>query len=547
MLESLNLHITRFLTQRGWRQSLMMMVCGGLLTLGFAPYYLLFCAIFSIAALVTALNHAETKWHAFRLGWWFGFAHHVTALWWISNSLLVEAERFAWMIPLAVSAIPAALATYIALIGLCYHTLRQRYPTIRNSAWQSTRIFALLWVGIEMIRAYLFTGFPWNLVGYVWAETPAIRQFASLLGIYGLSLLLILPAAALGMMLHRRGMFLTPSHRWQPLMASTALLLICTFFGMWRQPEIAQTTTQQVLILQPNIPQQHIVDARYDASHFMTHLTQTKEHAQPGDLILWPESSIPYPPEQTPEVSRMIASALPDQAQLIAGGLRVVHASDGDMHYFNSLFHFRYDGKILQAYDKHHLVPFGEYVPLRRFLPFIEKITAGAQDFSRGKGLQSLPLHHPDLNGKSLYFSPLICYEAIFPGHVKTNAPAIPNMLINLTNDGWFGRTHGPHQHLAMAQIRAVEEGIPLLRSANTGISAVIDSYGNISNATTLGESAILRAILPEALPDSPMLLFRHYGILAPLAVLAAFLCAILWSIYSGRKAGRQTKDMIEF
>jgi apolipoprotein N-acyltransferase len=373
----------------------------------------------------------------------------------------------------------------------------------------------------------VLTGFPWNLVGYAWAGgSPsgiAVLQTAGLaalqtsayVGIYGLSLLTVLAAALPARLGDLTG------RRW---LAPTASLLVVAALVAGgalrlRDDDGAMVPDVSLRLVQPSIPQTLKNDPAADAANFRRMLALTAAPGgQPPTLVIWPEAGAPPFLEREPAARRAIAAAMPPGAIALVGTVRTDPPPEQPRHVWNSLEAIDGNGRVVASYDKSHLVPFGEYVPLRSVLP-INKITPGTTDFSSGDGPRTIAL--PGVPS----FSPLICYEAIFPGAV-VNESERPQWLLNITNDAWYGYTSGPFQHLAIARVRAVEEGLPLVRDGNNGISAVFDPYGREVKRRDLGAIGVLDATLPRPLPPTLYARIDDGGFGALLAALLALAAA---------------------
>lgn len=429
--------------------------------------------------------------HAFFIGWWFGLGFFVAGLYWIAFSMHVDLERFFWLIPFAVLGIPAVAAIYIGLITLIIH-----FSKVQGLS--RCLLFAVLWTGFEWIRGHFFFAFPWNLIGYSWDRFPSFLQLAAYTGIYGVSLITIFLATL-------------PTLWWEwkdrkygrPFVVSILSLSLVSWSIMGLQripaPSKPRDTPTIIRLVQPNIAQK--IKWRHDTTQaqFQHLLNLSKQkpdnlwNRQP-DVIVWPESALPFFLDESPKALNMIASILPSNTLLITGAPRRTFGNKKPFTLWNSVFAINSSGKIVGVYDKFHLVPFGEYLPFRKFLPSIPKITAGTIDYSAAHGPQVLEL--PDLPP----VSPLVCFEGTFPGEVTPKTGQRPKWLLNITNDGWFGYTSGPFQHFASVRVRAIEEGIPLIRVSNPGISGVVDAHGRILQTLGLNKTGILDVALPEAL-----------------------------------------------
>lgn len=433
-------------------------------------------------------------------GWWLGFGYFLAGLWWLGSALLVEADQFAWALPLAVVGVPAGLAFFTSL-GFALARL----------LWSpgSLRVFALAaGLGVaEWLRGHVLTGFPWNDFGMALASVPAFAQTASLVGLYGLDILAVIIFAAPATLVDgkKNWRFVTPA-----IITALVLLAASAGYGTLR---LAFGKTEYIegarlRLMQPNLPQ----DAKFKPENGPDILRRYLElsdraiapgHSGVGDIthLIWPESAFPFVLSREPQALEQIARAMQGKI-LITGAARVEQKSapsrDGPSHskIFNSILVVQ-DGRIVAAYDKTHLVPFGEYLPLAGLLgPLgVTQLVPGVWD----EGVGPRRLAAPGLP----LAAPLVCYEAIFSGEaIARDDRERPQWLLNVTNDGWFGATSGPYQHLAQARLRAIEEGLPLVRAANTGISAIIDPYGRILERLPLGVEAVIDGRLPA--PASP-------------------------------------------
>ena len=452
-------------------------------------------ALIGFAGLLDLLRRAGDPRRAFLLGWCFGFGHCLAGLYWIAIAFFADAERFGALAVPAVLLLCAGLALYPALAALAVALCRCR------SSAAAALTLAVAWLLTELLRAHLFGGFPWNLIGYAFAGSAGLSQLAALTGVWGQSLLAV-AAGALPVALLQPG----ARRRSQPAVAAGLMLALAWAGGTLRLPDapIEPVTGVRLRLVQGNIAQHHKWQPELRARWFQRYLDLS---ARPGDRIaavIWPESAAPYPLDREPEARRLIARVLPPGGLLLTGGERFDLESEPPRAW-NSLFALDDTGRILAVYDKYDLVPFGEFLPFRSVLGRLglEKLTEGSIDFQAGRGPETLAL--PGLPP----FSPLICYEAIFPGRAVT-PNARPEWLLNITNDAWFGDSSGPYQHFAMARFRAIEEGLPLVRAANTGISAMVDPFGRVQARLDLGVTGVLDADLPPALPPPP---FARFGL----------------------------------
>lgn len=509
---------------RPWPARGICFLLGALGALAFAPLYIFPAILLSLSCawflLEQHLENNTSYIKLFYLGWWFGLGHFTVGLYWITFALYVDLESFWWVIPFALFGIPSILAIFTGLV----------FGLIKLWPYQGvSRAFAFagIWVVLEWIRGHIFTGFPWNLVGYAWGFNLDISQVASLVGIYGLSLLAILLALSLN--------YLVKQNPYERNVAIFICLVTLSgwFWGKNRllYPEEKRSIPIAIRVVQPNIPQTLKWNPLQQQANLETLLKLTGKPSQlPLKAIIWPESAISFFLEYEPKLRLKIANTLPKESYLLTGALRRTPPGEIPVQLWNSLIVMNHKGEILGSYDKSHLVPFGEYLPFRSELDklfgagSIKKITAGTVDFKAGNGPQNLKFAEdlPALSG-------LICYEVIFPNAIINRFALRPDWIVNVTNDGWYGRTSGPYQHLEMTRFRAIEEGVPLVRAANTGVSAVFNGYGQTIGLLDLGEQSVLDVLLPA--PTYHIPLYAKWGDWIPLAlVLVTFLIAYLMS-----------------
>jgi apolipoprotein N-acyltransferase len=435
-------------------------------------------------------------------GFAFGFGYFLAGLWWIGMAFFVPGDTYQWMMPFAVLGLPLFLALFTGFGFIVARLLWSNGPG---------RILAFAF-GVslsEWLRGHVLTGFPWNEFGYALANTAWIGQSASLIGVEGLTILAIAIFAAPAALNDDTGTW-----RWRPSLIALAVLGLMAAFGAARlyisPTEFTDTT---VRIMQPNIAQDDKfrasakpeIMARYlSLSQQRTSNTGTLEAA---DILVWPESAFPFLLAKTPDALAQIGALLDTGKVLLTGAARAGESSGpGRPPVFNSIHALGDDGSILQSYDKVHLVPGGEFLPFQGALESIglRQLTRLPGGFAAGDAPHNITLP------SGLKLGPLICYEAIFPTGVYDDER--PDALLNVTNDGWFGDTPGPHQHFAQARVRALEQGLPLVRAANTGISGVVDPLGRTLVALPLGGEGVLDANLPVATKAT---LYSRYGLWA--------------------------------
>jgi apolipoprotein N-acyltransferase len=477
----------RVVALKGWRRAVVALVLGALLALALPPFHLLPLGVVALTGLVWLIDGARGPRGAFGIGWLFGFGHFLAGLYWIVNALLIFGWQFLPAYPIVVGFLPSVLALFVGLAAMATRVL-----PFQGAA----RVLALagFWVAAEWLRGHLFSGFPWNLAGYVWTFCDPMIQLASFAGIYGLSLLTVAVFALPAILAE-------PSRaRARDLVAFGAALL--ALFGAYLHGNLRLSTAPAtgedpvpgvvLRVVQPNVEQVAKWDRVRHAANFQHHLQLSASvGARPVTHVIWPETAATFfLAEQKPALDA-VAQVVPPGGLLLTGTPRR-GTEGGERRLWNSLIAVDERGRVAATYDKFHLVPLGEYVPFKDYLP-LTKIVQGASDYSPGPGPRTLQMQGlPPV-------SPLICYEVIFPGRVLDPADR-PHWLLNITNDGWYGDSPGPRQHFAIARLRAVEEGLPLVRSANTGISGVVDAYGRVVAKLDLGRTGVVDAPLPRAL-----------------------------------------------
>jgi apolipoprotein N-acyltransferase len=502
--------IRRLAGLRGLRADLAALGLGVFAALALPPVYALPALLVSLPGLMALIDAAPGPAVAARRGWWFGFGFYLVGLYWITEAILIEAARFWWFVPIAVPALAATLAAFIAAATWAARFARAGWP----------RAFALAgaWVLADIARQFVGTGFPWNPLGSVW-EFPGwlgdvFIQPSAWMSIHGLTLLTVLLA-------------LTPALGWRWRGAGAVLLGAWAAFGVIRlQQPSPPAPGLNVVLVQGNVAEGQKWDRTLIDSIFERYLRFTLEGmARSGSgpaVVVWPETASPFLLQQDAVARQDIVEASKGAPALV-GALRF--DSNGTLR--NSLFALTGSGMVAAVYDKWHLVPFGEYQP-SWFPAGIQVVPGGG--LARGPGPRTL--HVPGLPP----VGPLICYEAIFPGQVVDPADR-PAWMINITNDAWFGDSSGPRQHLAAARMRAVETGLPLLRAANTGITAAFDARGHELARLARATAGALVIPLPPALPPTP---FAQYGLPIPFLFAAGVLALGLLAGRGGpgRKGG---------
>jgi apolipoprotein N-acyltransferase len=467
----------------------------------------------AFAGLLWLLDGVERPRGAFLTGWAFGTGHFLTGLYWVGIAFLVDAEQFAALMPFAVGGLAAGMGLYPGLAALAVWTSRRRGPV-------RVLLLAAAWLAVEWMRSWLFTGFPWNLIGSVWVLSDAMLQLGAVTGVWGLSLVTVLAAAApstLGDAAAR------PLQRWLPTCVSLLVLALVWSGGALRlamAPDPASDTVPGVVLrlVQPSVDQSNKWRAELREQHLADQMAMSAgDTADAVTHVIWSETAITYSLVGDPNLRRVLARVVPPGGLLLSGAVRR-SVGAGELRLWNSFHALDPSGEIRGTYDKFHLVPLGEYVPFRSLLGFA-KLTQGRMDFSPGPGPRTLEL--PGLPP----VSPLICYEVIFPGGV-TEPGRRPAWLLNVTNDAWFGTSSGPYQHFASARLRAVEEGLPVVRVANTGISAVVDGYGRVLHRLGLNRVGVIDSPLPR--PIGTRTLYSRFGNWVILILIVIFVAPAL-------------------
>ncbi|SFE02165.1 Apolipoprotein N-acyltransferase [Sulfitobacter brevis] len=465
----------------GWVQLALAAGLGAIGGFGQAPYDLPFLLLFALIGAVWLYRARAGAWSAAWLGWAFGTGYFVHVLQWLVSPFMVQPEKHAWIAPFALLGLSLFMASYWALaFGVARRLSARAWPLI----------FALPLA--EILRAYAFTGFAWGmpsqaLVGVIGGQALAW------IGPYAVSMAMVAVAV---MVSTQRVSFGARLAQGAVLVAALAAVMLPVSL----LPVAIEVADRPVIrLVQPNVPQRDKWKPDLIETHFIRQLDYTAAPAQPGlaapELVVWSETAIPWSLDLAQSALDEIAAAATESGATVMLGVQ----RRGAGRFYNSLAVLERDGQVAQVYDKHHLVPYGEYMPFGDLLAKfgIYGLAAGeGYGYSKGAGPEMLDL---GVLGSAL---PLICYEAVFPHDVNA-APTRPNFLIQITNDAWFGKAAGPKQHLAQARMRAIEQGLPLARAANTGISAMIDPKGRITASLALNEAGFVDAALPAPLPPT--------------------------------------------
>tara|TARA_R110002020_G_scaffold135469_7_gene302500 strand:+ start:11796 stop:13457 length:1662 start_codon:yes stop_codon:yes gene_type:complete len=509
----------------GVKRIVLAFLAGALAVLALPPFNFFAVLFISFPVLVWLLDGANGSAEAgllgrlrpaFWTGWWFGFGYFVAGLWWLGNALLVEADSFAWALPLAILGLPAVLALFYGAATAVARVLWS------DGLGRIAALSAAFGLG-EWLRSFVLTGFPWNAIGYAAMPAPLMMQSVELVGIFGMSALTVFVFSAPALVGTSRGA--VPG-------ILVALLLFSAhvgygWFALSRLDGSQPVAPDAVIrIVQPNIDQ----SAKWDAAERERIFSQMLElsalpprEGQPrASHIVWPETALPFLLTENPGALSRIADMLQVGQTLITGAVRFEDGAGGaPERYYNTIYVIDDEGQIIGSADKLHLVPFGEYLPFEASLRKLglAPVADTFGGFSTGdrRGLLALP--------GGLGAVPLICYEAIFP-----DLSEIPDgrgsLLLNVTNDAWYGRTPGPYQHLRQAQVRAVETRLPLVRAANSGISIVADAGGRIVGSLPLGEAGVFDVALPPSAQLYWSISYRrfNFGLIIVIMVLTALI-----------------------
>jgi apolipoprotein N-acyltransferase len=504
----------------GWRRALLAFVAGAASALAMAPinaWPVLFVTFPVLVWLVdgSAAGRWSGTWRAFGAGWCFGFGYFFAGLYWIGYAFLVDAKTFGWLLPIAVTGLPAVLAIYTGLGLAAARMIWVRGPE---------RILALAVVLTitEWLRGHLFTGFPWNTYGYALTAPLALAQSVSLVGIWGLTFMSIAIFASPAVLADDPKD--TP-HPYRAPVAALVILAAMAGFGVarLRTHPTSYVSGVKLRIMQADLQQDEKFNYADKDKIMARYLALSDRATGPysngiHDIthLIWPESSFPFFLTREPEELAKIVAMLKPHTELITGAVRAAPPAAGsrEVRAYNSIYVIDPDGSIRGIYDKIHLVPFGEYLPFEPLLKSIglRQLTKQVGGFLAGDRRRVM-----DIPGAPKML-PLICYEAIFPGAAVPPGER-PGWLVNVTNDGWFGISSGPYQHFQQARALAIAEGLPLARAANTGISAVIDPVGRIVNSLPLGAEGVLDARLPRALAPTIYARFGDYAVVLFLIV----------------------------
>jgi apolipoprotein N-acyltransferase len=511
----------------GWRRTAIAFASGAVSALAMAPFHAWPLLFVTFSVLVWLIDGSAGRFGrplaAAFAGWWFGFGYFLAGIYWVGIAFLVDAKTFGWLMPLAVIGLPAGLAVITAL-GTALAALLWTRGALRILALAAGLTIA------EWLRGHILSGFPWNTFGYALTAPLQLAQAASLIGLWGLTFVAVAAFASPAVLTDDRR---ETRRRWLPFGLAAATIAGFAIYGSVR---LAGTPTEFVpgvalRIMQPNLSQ----DTKFNygakqqvMSQYLALSDQATGPERSGvrDVthLIWPESAFPFLLAREADAMAQIAELLQPGTVLITGAARAAEAAGGGRvrQGYNSIYVIDHDGTILSVYDKVHLVPFGEYLPFQNYLERLglmqlTKVPGGFLSGARRRAL-AVP--------RAPAAAPLICYEIIFPGD-PLDEGARPGWLLNLTNDGWFGMSTGPYQHFHQARVRAIEEGLPLVRAANTGISAVTDPLGRVIRSLPLGVTGVLDAPLPQRI-ERPVAARLGDRLALILVLLSIVLCVIM-------------------
>lgn len=489
-----------FLTSTTKKRFTICFILGALGSLAFSPLFIFPALVLSLSGVFFLLNdEAEKKssfFKIFSLGWFFGLGYFMVGLYWLSAAL----TSYWWCIPLSLFVVPGYFALFFGVAF--FLTALWPYKGLSRGV-----AFCGIWVGIEWVRGNFFIPFPWNFVGYGWGFSLEMMQTASVTSVYGLSLLVTLMAISFPYFFGKRS--------FEKKIAFGLYLIVglCWMGGKYRLTHRnLPPSSFAVRLIQPNIHHRQAVEDQQKEEEFQVLLKMTAQSSfLPLKAIVWPESAISYFLELDTSSRRLIGEALPKGALLFTGAHRRTELGKKPFQIWSTFFVLNSEGAIVAHYDKSHLVPFGEYIPLKKSLEAVlgegtlRNLAMGAVDLTPGTGIKllSLPKDFPICTG-------LICYEVIFPHDIVNPLQGRPEWILNVSNDGWYSGTFGPHQHLEIARFRAIEQGLPLVRVANTGFSAVFDAYGRSVGTIEANRPGVLDIFLP--LPLSFVPFYAQWG-----------------------------------
>lgn len=471
------------------------LLLGIIATFALPPYYQIWCLLISFGIFSALLNCTKNKFQAFLIGYCFGAGFFAIGFSWVANALALDLKSFGWLIPLALLGSGAFFGLFSGFAAFCSSFFKGSFA----------KIIALgtFWSISEWLRSFILTGFPWNLLGSIWTFDHTWLQTASIFGTYGLSALTViifsLPSIIINKPCKKNAVI--------GITSSLCILLSLALFGLWncKKHDDITNSTLSIRVVQPSIPQSLKWDFGSLEANLYEYISMSQEPGFEGkNIIIWGETASTFPLSIDPAHFEQAKQAVPPQGYLITGSIDYFPDKNNRWIPINASHIIQQEKGIINSYIKSHLVPFGEYIPFRSFLPKqLRPITNVITDFKSGDGAKTFTIKNIPPVGL------LICYEIIFP-HKIIDQNNRPEWIINMTNDGWYGLSAGPHQHLATAQLRAAEEGLTIVRAANSGISALISKTGKIIKSAPLHSKQNLDFYLPQNL--SYKTIYSQYG-----------------------------------
>jgi apolipoprotein N-acyltransferase len=465
---------------------LLLIIAGAFCGSAFAPVFFL-PAIVTLSFMCRQVVCTKSYKEAGICGYLFALGLYLSTIYWMAIGVSVYAEEFWWFIPFALFGLPAFIAIFYGLISAFIWQFR-KYKLFHF-------IFCISWVFVEWLISWIFTGLPWTLMGYVLSVSNILVQSTSVFGVLGLSFFCVY----IGSSLYTKEMLLVRT------LISALMLILNIYYGVARLEENpTELSDLKVRIVQPSIPQVAKWNPEIFWQNLHKHIELSNQEGEP-DIIVWSEASLTAPYYYRP-VFKALNSVFTKQGQiLLFGGFNDNKKSNEEYEIYSSLLALNDEGELLFDYRKSHLVPFGEYIPFEKYIP-MKKITHGMINYTAGN---REILYIESLN---LYIQPLICYESIFAEEVRlSNSDA--DLIVNITNDSWYGNSSGPYQHFEISKMRAIENGIPLIRAGNNGISAIIDPVGRVLHKLNLNEVGFVDGLAPLKLIQPTI--YSQYGSLA--------------------------------